>query len=298
VVAVDWGTSTVRATLMEHGRPVAREVRPQGVGRLSPGEHAAVLGSLLEGWMLADPLVLMAGMVGSNAGWISTDYVDLPAGIRDIAKAIRWLAPDELGPALDGWTVGIVPGLRSVDSLGEVDVMRGEETQVVGSGVTDGLVVMPGSHGKWVVVEHGRILGMRTFLTGEAFAALAGHTLLARSVGEAASGEDAGAFDEAIVGADGSQLLHDLFTVRTRSLEGAGVEASRSRLSGLLVAAEIRDGLRWAGSHERVVVVGEDSLVARYRRGLELRGTSSTAADPDASAIGIALILAERERHG
>jgi 2-dehydro-3-deoxygalactonokinase len=297
MVAVDWGTSTVRATLMEHGQPVAREMRPQGVGRVAQGEHAGVLVGLLGRWGLVEPLVLMAGMVGSNAGWVSTDYINLPADIRDIAEAIRWLTPDELSPALDGCTVGIVPGLRSVDALGEVDVMRGEETQVVGSGVTDGLVVMPGSHGKWVIVEHGRIIRMRTFLTGEAFAALAGHTLLARSVGDSASGEDAAAFDEAIVGADGSQLLHDLFTVRTRSLEGAGVEASRSRLSGLIVAAEIRDGLRWAGIHAHVVVVGEGSLVARYRRALELCGTPSAEADPDASAIGIALILAERERH-
>src|SRR6185436_6198995 len=69
--------------------------------------------------------------------------------------------------------------------LGAPDVMRGEETQLVGAleiepALAAGrhLVCMPGTHTKWVSMRDGIVQEFLTVPTGEVFALLCNHSVL------------------------------------------------------------------------------------------------------------------------
>ena len=153
----DWGTTNLRAwTLDAAGAVVTQKDLPLGVSRLAPGEAAKRFEDEVRPAFDAQGLpTLMCGMIGSNLGWALAAYADCPAGFAELAKAFLTVAPG----------VRIVPGLRSTGLTGAPDVMRGEETQVLGWLAQNPdyqrgrhLVVHPGTHAKWVVVEDGRIV--------------------------------------------------------------------------------------------------------------------------------------------
>jgi 2-dehydro-3-deoxygalactonokinase len=297
-IAVDWGTSSLRVTVVDDDGPKEEAHRPLGIARVEAGGFADVLADLVDRCGVENPQVLMSGMVGSDVGWVGVEYCLVPAGVVDLASGVRWLTSDERSERLRSWSIGVVPGLRTRDDMGELDVMRGEEVQIFGAGVTDGLVILPGSHSKWAVVERGRIAAFRTYLTGELFAAIARHTLLSRSIEGAADAIDPTgvAFSDAVHAGRGQSMLHDVFTVRTRALEGASPPASAARLSGLLVGAEIADGLRWAGAHRDVVIVGAADLVDVYIAALRACGVQATPGPRSASALGLWRIHSELTR--
>ncbi len=168
--------------------------------------------------------------------------------------------------------------------------MRGEEVQVFGGldGAQDALVCLPGSHAKWVRVEGGRIAGFTTSLTGEAFAALRGHTILARMIeGEAAPGP---AFDDGVARArDPGGLLHHLFGARALALFGRLAPADgASYLSGLLFGHEVAASLPPGAGP--VLLVGSGPLMALYGRAIALAGARAVPGDADAAAKGLARI--------
>ena len=126
MIAVDWGTSSFRAYRLD-ATGVVREQRSAAAGLLScQGQFGAVLAQQLDGWN--DPLVLMAGMVGSRSGWREVPDVACPAGQDEIAAGLCELD----ATALPGKRVFIVPGVSQRAAEGAPDVMRGEETQLLG----------------------------------------------------------------------------------------------------------------------------------------------------------------------
>ena len=189
----------------------------------------------------------------------------------------------------------IVPGVR----LGgpRPDVMRGEETQVVGLLATQpalagrATLVMPGTHSKWVRVQAARIVDFHTYMTGELFALLREHSILGRPAREAGGGQGSDeAFDRGVAavrdaGAAGATAL--LFSARALVLGGqlrAG--DSLEYLSGLLVGEELRCALK-DGDAAAPVLVGDAALCARYRRALALYDRSSHTAVDGAAAAGL-----------
>src|SRR5580692_1307660 len=120
MIAIDWGTTSLRAFRLDEGGTVL-EQRRSAAGVLEvAGQFATVLGTAIHGW--DDPLIVMAGMIGSRQGWIEVPYVDCPAGPREIMSALHRVPPLEF----DGRDVWIIPGLRALDPAGGCDVMRGE----------------------------------------------------------------------------------------------------------------------------------------------------------------------------
>ena len=115
-------------------------------------------------------------MIGSRQGWNEAPYARCPAGADDVVQALAKI--EHAGRA-----IALVPGL-STENDGMPDVMRGEETQILGalalSGRDEGLFLLPGTHSKWAEVKGGRIASFRTFMTGEVFGALKDHTILGR----------------------------------------------------------------------------------------------------------------------
>lgn len=285
MIAVDWGTTSFRAFRLDAaGAILDRVAGKQGIMQVPAGGFADVLRDAVAPWLAdGERRIILCGMVGSRQGWQEAPYLHCPAGAADIAGALS-VVP------FNGADVRLVPGLTARDAAGVPEVMRGEETQILG--VLDslgeaGLVCLPGTHCKWASVEGGRITGFTTHMTGEAFAALRGHTILGRMMPEAPPEAAAFAAGLARAGTPGG-LLHHLFGVRALGLMGELAETgSASYLSGLLIGHEVAAaGPRGA----RVLLIGEPGLCDAYATAITAAGGEPITAPPDAAARGLALI--------
>lgn len=285
MIAVDWGTTNVRAYLIDEvGVIRARRTAPFGVMATRPSELIATLDQLIEGWSDAEAgAILMCGMVGSRQGLLEVPYVRCPASVAEIARGAREI---DLG---HGRLALIFPGLTCQDASGIPDVLRGEETQVIGAlaDLPHGAVSvwLPGTHSKHVRVHDGVIGGFSTHMTGEAFSTLSAHSILGRLM----TGHDIdhAGFDEGVRrAADPGGLLHHLFGARTRALIGElSTSATRGYLSGVLIGHEIRSDLPDAGAP--VYICGDESLSELYLRALQLVGIAGHRAAADLAATGL-----------
>jgi len=182
LIGVDWGTTQLRAYLVgADGEVVARSRSSAGLANVANGGfEAALLDAIadLRGEAPHAP-VLLSGMVGSRQGWVEAPYVAAPAGLDDLAAAVVGLDAPSLGQ------VALVPGVAmGMDGGTLADVMRGEETQVMGAldglGRASGTLVLPGTHSKWVRARDGMIRNFRTYMTGDVYGAVGRHTILSR----------------------------------------------------------------------------------------------------------------------
>lgn len=286
-IAVDWGTSNRRAYVVEDGMVVREREDDQGILKIARDGFAASHADFVED--LGDLPVLMAGMVGSNRGWVDAPYCPAPAGLGDLAGRIQWVEPGR---------IGIVPGV-SFRTEARADVMRGEETQLLGGVAAgtlpaDGLVCHPGTHNKWVELRDGRIVAFRTVMTGEAFALFRGGGILAdwlKDEPDAGSKAFAAGVAHGLVRDD---LLSELFATRARVLLGdAGQADVPSYVSGLLCGGDIRIGLADWPDTAQVHVVGRPSLTALTATGLRLSGRHAAEVDGETALIAGLATLAE-----
>src|SRR3546814_8578864 len=123
------------------------------------------------------------------------------------------------------------------------DVMRGEEAQVLGAlaalPTAGGLICLPGTHSKWVRVADGVVQSFATYMTGEVFDLLQGHSILSRLMTKGAVAADRWFLEGVLLGRQGG-LLNRLFSARSRPLTGDLPEAEvRSYLPGLLIGDEL-----------------------------------------------------------
>jgi 2-dehydro-3-deoxygalactonokinase len=280
MIGVDWGTSSFRAfRLAADGTVLGRRAAASGILHVEAGRFAETLREHVGAWLdEGETRVLMAGMVGSRQGWVEAPYLPCPAGAAEIAGAL-------VPVPFEGARVLLVPGLSDADDSGVPEVMRGEETQIIGT-LADGIACLPGSHSKWARVAGGRITAYRTYLSGEAFAALRGGTILARMMSDGPT--DLAAFDRGVArAAEPGHLLHHLFGVRTLALTGKLKDSeSASYLSGLVIGHETRA----ARPQGRVHLIGAATLCSLYARAIAACGAEASIEDEDAAARGLALI--------
>jgi 2-dehydro-3-deoxygalactonokinase len=287
LLACDWGTTNLRAwTLDRDGRVLADRDFELGVSRLKPGEAAACFQEQVRPALQAvDAPAILCGMVGSNLGWTVAPYVDCPATFEDLADHL-------VAVEAHGHPVRIVPGLKGPGLAGGCDVMRGEETQLLGWVAEDParargrhVVCHPGTHAKWALIEDGRIVRFATAMTGELFAVLRKHSVL-RSEAEP---DDEAAFDQGLAAAgDGGALAARLFTARARVVGGgAPAESTPSYLSGLLIGAEAAamPGLLCDGPPGPVALLGDPQLCRWYARALQAGGIEVAVHDGEAAAV-------------
>lgn len=283
MIGVDWGTTSLRAyRIAENGAVTDRIAAPQGILAVPAGGFAEVLRGLIAPWLAAgETRVLLSGMVGSRQGWVEAPYLPCPAGAAEIAAAL-------IDIPFDGASVKLVPGLCDRDASGTPEVMRGEETQILGvldRIGTDGLACLPGSHAKWARIAGGRIASFQTFLSGEAFAALRSGTILGRMMTDAPT--DLPAFLRGVARGEGA-LLHQIFGARSLALFGELAEAeTASYLSGLLIGHEIRAALL---PDVPVFLIGAAPLCALYAAAIRALGGTAEILAEDAAAFGLASI--------
>nr|WP_279343606.1 2-dehydro-3-deoxygalactonokinase [Variovorax terrae] len=283
MVAVDWGTSSLRGALFApDGRVLEEQSFERGILTVERGGFATVFEACFDRWMRPPgSFCLISGMAGSQQGWREAPYCPCPAGQPDVAARLTWIEPGR---------IALVPGL-SCEHGGVPDVMRGEETQVFGAlqllGLNDGLLVLPGTHSKWVRVRAGRIENFATFMTGEFYALLRQHSILARTLPADDAEPDDDAFAQGVARAlQGPGLLHSAFSTRTLSLFNrmAG-PALASYLSGLVIGEELRAQPLDAGSE--VIVIGAPALTRRYALALPQRGLRARCLGPEATWCGL-----------
>jgi 2-dehydro-3-deoxygalactonokinase len=283
MIAVDWGTSSFRAYRVDaRGAIVDKRTAPLGIMHVEGGRFAEALQAQVGDWLGAgERPVVMSGMIGSRQGWKEAPYVDCPADAGQIAGCLQRVTWSE---GLDAW---IVPGVSCRDAGGVPDVMRGEETQILG--VLDALpqtawICLPGTHSKWVEVRDRRIHAFTTHMTGEMFAALRAHTILGRMMTDAP--QDAAWFQAGLQRAgEPGGLLHHLFGVRARGLFGElPAAASASYLSGLLIGHELHAA---ATPAETVYLLGAQALESAYTLALEHSGRRAVCLDADAAVRGL-----------
>jgi 2-dehydro-3-deoxygalactonokinase len=302
-IVLDWGTTMFRALLADAaGAVIDRLETRDGIQSLPKTGFEVVLTRNVAPWRAAHGLlpIYAAGMIGSRNGWIEMPYVETPAGAEALAEALRWMK------LADGGTITFVPGLTDTRVKPFPDVMRGEETQLVGFGLDREMtIVLPGTHSKWARIEKGRIERFRTFVTGEVFGTLSRHSFIAQ-VAEAQPMPNWAAFarglDAACDRTEASGLLARLFSVRTGWLAGKlGPAEMTDYLSGLVIGTEFREArdLGWFDTGDRVGIIGGDALVEVYRRAALAFGLEPHLGPADAAVRGCLAIaeIAERVTH-
>lgn len=295
-IAVDWGTSHLRLWRMARsGAILGRVNSDRGMGKLAPAEFEPVLLDLLKDDLPTDGhlTVICCGMVGARQGWAEAGYRAVPTVPPTIAQATHPRVQDHR------LSVHILPGLSQA---APADVMRGEETQIAGFLAAepgfDGVLCLPGTHCKWAHISAGEVVSFRTYMTGELFALISGQSVLRHSV--AATGFDGESFTSAVAQAISRPhaLAGDLFALRAESLlAGLDGTVARSRLSGLLIGAELAAARPyWLGRD--IVIVGDGGIASAYAAALTAQGAAPRQADAEEMTLnGLRAAYAQLREH-
>jgi len=271
-IAVDWGTSNLRAYAMGAGGALLDEAQSdQGMGGLDKDGFEPALRTLLSRWHLPTPCTVVAcGMVGSRQGWFEAPYRAVPCPALD-ARPVR------VPGCKSDLEIYLLPGVKQDTPA---DVMRGEETQIAGflhlSPDWDGVLCLPGTHSKWAHVSAREIVSFRTFMTGEMFAALGQHTVLRHSL-TPTDDWDQTAFADALTQtlSRPETLASLLFRLRASDLlHGQSPARARAQLSGALIGAELAAAKPyWLG--QRVALIGAGPLTDLYAAALSAQGITA-----------------------
>lgn len=286
LIALDWGTTSLRGFLMQGAKVVQARQSGQGIQHLpvaGPAGFEQAFAEIVGDWVRQWPTIkiVASGMVGSRQGWFEAPYIACPADIDALAQSLV-LVPSGLGPA-----IAIAPGVLFDEAGSLPDVMRGEEIQIAGvlsessQWALRSCIVLPGTHSKWVRVEGGKICQFSTYMTGELFAVLCTHSILGRLLPEIRKPRDepdGAAFELGLAQAQRSRpgdLAHQIFATRTLGLTGRFPHSSLADyLSGLLIGSELISGL--AHSCELtttpLVMIGEPALCQRYAQAFSYLG--------------------------
>ena len=180
--------------------------------------------------------VIISGMASSSIGMRELPYASLPFFANGHALSVEKWQPKGFPHE-----ISLISGVKSKD-----DVMRGEETQLVGlyqllHPAGNSLFILPGTHSKHIFLENDAISSFHTFMTGEIFDVLSAHSILNGSIEKGDFDSSAlAAFQKGVLmSVEKSSVLNALFMVRTNALfEKFSKNENYYFLSGLLIGAE------------------------------------------------------------
>lgn len=273
-IAVDWGTSSFRLWGVAADAQVTQMITSdEGMGHLTPADYEPILIKHLQtafGDRGVDLPVYIAGMAGSRQGWQEAPYRQTPC-----SPAGEFVKVSCLDPRLQAYIHG------GVCQVNPADVMRGEEIQIAGLGLSDAVVCLPGTHSKWVNLKDGMIKGFKTFMSGELFDVIRRQTVLKHSLGVAVEGSEAAfvaAVKESI--ANPADFSGALFSIRAQGLlQGLSEADAFGRLSGLLLGLEVAAVRSYVGD-KTVHLIGADPLCQLYALALKQIDVDSLLHDP------------------
>ncbi len=282
-IALDWGTSSFRAYLLDQtGTALDTVTAPQGILAVKEKAFDETLEAHIGHWDKALP-VLASGMITSRQGWVELPYVACPASLEAIAAALH---PHT---SRQGRKLFFVPGISTRGADGAPDVIRGEETQVLGASVGGSEhFVTPGTHSKWIAVEGGKITGFSSYMTGEVFALLKSHSIL----GKLMTGENANqpAFERGVRTSlkDPAGFLHNIFSTRTLALfSEMAADHLSSYLSGLVIGTEIAHAIAKNPLSAQYGILATPALGEHYMTAMKIAGLQVSYGAPDIVIKGL-----------
>ncbi len=272
-IALDWGTTHLRAWAMDDTRILAHRATADGMANLNAEAFEPALLAHIGDWLSDTPVPIIAcGMVGAKQGWQEAPYQSVYQSVPTTthAQTIKIKTRDS---RLRVW---IAAGLMQENPP---DVMRGEETQIRGflceHSDFNGQIVLPGTHSKWVRVANGAITGFHTALTGEVFSLISNHSVLKHSMYDRHNWDDKVFLESAMEAVKRPEfLLKNLFQIRARDLLN-GDKTGQSHLSGALIGTEIgtQIGTQTTNQHTPpIVLIGAEDLSNLYARVLDALG--------------------------
>ncbi|TLM75228.1 2-dehydro-3-deoxygalactonokinase [Microbulbifer harenosus] len=290
-IVVDWGTTNFRAYLIdEHERIAERRIAPRGVHNCE-GNYSNILREFCGDWqsLWPDIPVYLCGMIGSRTGWYEVPYVASPAPPDALFRGLL--------PIPGEHNVFMIPGMRCLTPAGIPDVMRGEECQVLGAiSETDNpntLVILPGTHSKWVRVQDGCIHDFATFFTGEMYALLHHHSSIGAVLDPAHHHHES--FQHGLSqSTSAGGLLNQIFSARTRTLcEDTSGQSMSAYLSGILIGSEFIHGRKLFDANSELLLIGDEPLATLYQLAATFFDLKLRTLDPArAVTCGIARICA------
>ena len=287
LIGIDWGTTTFRAYLYDQSSShVDRISSAAGIMQEKKTDFEDVLYGQIGTWLERYPKIpiIASGMITSKQGWVETPYLPCPASLEDLGKTVTTFR------LRDGRDMHFVAGISQQHP--SPNIMRGEETQMAGLASSEPtLVVLPGTHSKWIWMTDERIAHFTTFLTGELFSALTEHTILGRLITDK---KDPASFRLGVEegydsGESNGGILSLLFGARAKPiLELMQPEAVYDYLSGLLLGTEVKEAAELGiedGIHP--VVCGSSTLVTRYQEALQICGFKVSVSEQDSASQGL-----------
>ncbi|ABG32393.1 2-keto-3-deoxy-galactonokinase [Roseobacter denitrificans] len=278
-IALDWGTSNLRAFAMQGATVLERAESNAGMRKLEPAQFEPVLQDLIDPWLHEGLGALIAcGMVGARQGWAEAPYRAVPCA--PVAEGLTQITMQS------GHRVHIVSGLSQT---APPDVMRGEETQIAGflslNPKWDGVLCMPGTHTKWVHLSAGEVVSFQTFMTGEIFALLSESSVLRHSV--VPDTWDGSAFQDAVADSlsHPERMAAKLFALRAGDLLKLNDQGSaRAALSGYLIGMEIAATRPyWLG--QNLAILGMGAQAQAYQGALSAQGVPATMVDTERATL-------------
>lgn len=272
-IAADWGTSNLRVWAMSaSGQIIQENQSAKGMSAVAKegGNFEAALMELIQPWLNADQTlpIIACGMVGAKQGWQEVPYAKAPCSPKTPLTQIHTQS--------NKIEVYIHSG---VSQEHPADVMRGEETQVSGLLAEhphfEGLVCLPGTHSKWVVVRNGIIESLRTFLTGEMFSLLSKQSILQLTTSN--DGRDEIAFHKGVMESfeHPEQLLSNIFSLRAESLlHDLDPISAYSKLSGLIIGHELSGALAEMENTKSIALISSGGHSINYKTAIETLGQS------------------------
>jgi 2-dehydro-3-deoxygalactonokinase len=282
-IALDWGTSSFRAYLLNGDGAIQETIAaPHGILAVKDAAFDETLEIHIGHWDKALP-IMTSGMITSRQGWVELPYVACPANLKSIAAVVHPHTSKQ------GRKLFFVPGISTRNAQGIPDVIRGEETQVLGAsqGGTEHFVT-PGTHSKWVDVENGEIKGFSTYMTGEVFALFKNHSIL----GKLMTGEtnNPSAFEQGVRTSlkDPAGFLHHIFSTRTLALfNEMPTDHSGSYLSGQVIGTEIAHAIAKNSLSAQYRILATPVLGEHYMTAMKIAGLNVSYGEPDVVVNGL-----------
>ena len=282
-IALDWGTSSFRAYMLKADGTVQETVTaPTGILAVKDAGFDAALEGHIGKWDKNLPIIA-SGMITSRQGWVELPYIACPASLRSIAAAVHPHTSNH------GRKLYFVPGISRRGADGTPDVIRGEETQVLGAseGGSERFVT-PGTHSKWITVENQVITGFSSYMTGEVFALLKSHSIL----GKLMTGEtgNTSAFEKGVRAGlkDPAGFLHNIFSTRTLGLfHEMPTDHLSSYLSGQVIGAEIAHAIAKNPAGAQYRILATPALGEHYMTAMKIAGLNVGYGEPDVAVIGL-----------
>ncbi|WP_425960336.1 2-dehydro-3-deoxygalactonokinase [Rhizobium nepotum] len=291
-IVIDWGTTSLRAILADgRGQNIAALETADGITTVPKGQHETILMAALAPWFSAHGNLPVAalGMITSRNGWVEVAYVPCPAGPEELARGtVRRKLPN-------GSDLVFLPGLQDSLRTPFPDVMRGEETQIVGYGLDRNItVIIPGTHSKWARVKAGKIDSFQTFVTGEIFNLLINHSFIARGSTQPPV-DDRDAYRWGLNEAKQSGAMSSLlFSARTGTLAGKlSADQLRSFVRGLVIGQEFRQArdAGWFVEKGEATIVGNDGLNDLYKQAADIFDLKTSTGNEDDLTKGALAVL-------